>query len=148
MLDKIQNPLTLVGRLLLASLFVSAGFSKLAAFSATVGYISSGGLPMPEVGAVLAIVVEIIAGMALVAGIRTRVAALVLAVFTVAASLFSHNYWTLPADQQMVQQLLFFKNIAVVGGLLSLAAWGGGSWSVDARRVPTIPVMDAPVARA
>ena len=57
-----------------------------------------------------------------------------LAVFTLVASFFFHDYWALPADQQMIQQLLFFKNIAVVGGLLTLAAWGAGAWSVDGRR--------------
>jgi putative oxidoreductase len=55
-------------------------------------------------------------------------------VFTLAASYFFHNYWTLPVDQQFVQQLLFFKNIAVTGGLLALVAFGAGGWSVDARR--------------
>ena len=56
-----------------------------------------------------------------------------LAVFTLAASYFFHGYWRLPADQQFMQQLLFFKNIAVTGGLLTLAAWGAGAWSFDAR---------------
>jgi putative oxidoreductase len=49
------------------------------------------------------------------------------------ASYFFHPYWSLPAAQQLIPQLLFFKNIAVVGGLLTLAAWGAGAWSVDAR---------------
>ena len=89
---------------------------------------------MPQVAAALALVVEIVGGAALIAGYGTRLAAIVLAVFTLVASLFFHNYWALPADQQMVQQLLFFKNIAVVGGLLTLAAWGAGAWSVDGRR--------------
>jgi len=49
------------------------------------------------------------------------------------ASFFFHAYWAVPADQQLVTQLLFMKNIAVVGGLLTLAAWGAGAWSLDAR---------------
>ena len=100
----------------------------------TVGYISSVGLPMPQAAAALALVVEIVGGVALIAGYGTRLAAIVLAVFTLVASFFFHNYWALPADQQLIPQLLFFKNIAVVGGLLTLAAWGAGAWSVDARR--------------
>ena len=134
MLDKMQNPLALTGRVLLGLLFLPAGISKLTGFAGTVGYISSLGLPLPQVGAALALVVEIVGGVALIAGYRTQVAAIVLALFTLAASVLFHAYWALPADQQMIPQLLFFKNIAVVGGLLTLAAWGAGAWSVDARR--------------
>jgi putative oxidoreductase len=134
MLDQLQNPLSLLGRWLLAALFLPAGIDKLAGFSGTVGYISSAGLPFPELGAATAVGVEIVAGIALIIGLGTRPAALVLALFTLVASVFFHNYWAVPADQQLVQQLLFFKNLAVVGGLLTLAAWGAGSWSVDARR--------------
>jgi putative oxidoreductase len=134
MLDKLQNPLALAGRLLLAVLFLPAGIGKLTGFAGTVGYISSVGLPMPQVAAALALVVEILGGVALIAGYGTRLAAIVLALFTLVASFFFHNYWALPAEQQVIQQLLFFKNIAVVGGLFTLAAWGAGAWSVDARR--------------
>ena len=134
MLDKLQNPLALAGRLLLAVLFLPAGIGKLTDFAGTVDYISSVGLPMPQVAAALALVVEIVGSVALIAGYGTRLAAIVLAVFTLVASFFFHAYWALPADQQMIQQLLFFKNIAVVGGLLTLAAWGAGGWSVDGRR--------------
>jgi putative oxidoreductase len=133
MFDKLQNPLSLAGRVLLAALFLPAGFGKLTGFAGTVGYISSVGLPLPQVAAAIALLVEIVGGVALIAGFGTRVAAIVLAVFTLVASFFFHNYWALPADQQMIPQLLFFKNIAVVGGLLTLAAWGAGAWSVDGR---------------
>ena len=133
MLNALQNPLTLVGRLLLALLFLPAGIGKITGFAGTVGYITSAGLPMPTVGAVIALTVEIVGSLALISGFGTRIAALVLAVFTLVASVFFHNYWAVPADQQFVQQLLFFKNIAVVGGLLVLAAWGAGAWSLDAR---------------
>ena len=134
MFDKLQNPLSLLGRLLLASLFLPAGIGKITGFAGTVGYIASAGLPLPELGAVAAIAVEVLGGIALIVGFATRPAALVLAFFTLVASYFFHPYWAVPADQQMVTQLLFFKNIAVTGGLLTLAAWGAGAWSVDARR--------------
>ena len=134
MFDKMQNPLSLLGRLLLAALFLPAGIGKLTGFAATAGYISSVGLPLPELAAALALTVEIAGGVALLIGFGTRAAALVLAVFTLSASYFFHNYWAAPADQQFMQQLLFFKNVAVTGGLLTLAAWGAGAWSVDAHR--------------
>lgn len=134
MTNTLQNPLSLVGRLLLAALFLPAGIAKLTGFAGTVDYIGSVGLPLPSLAAALAIIVEIGGGLALLAGFGTRVAAIVLALFTLAASFFFHNYWGMPADQQFVQQLLFNKNIAVAGGLLALAAGGPGGWSLDARR--------------
>lgn len=134
MFAKLQDPLALAGRLLMAWLFLPAGIDKLTGFAGTVGYISSVGLPMPQLGAVVALVVEIVGGLALIAGLGTRLAAIVLAAFTLVASFFFHAYWAVPADQQLIPQLLFYKNIAVVGGLLTIAAWGAGAWSVDARR--------------
>jgi putative oxidoreductase len=134
MFNTLQNPLSLVGRLLLAALFLPAGISKIGGFAGTAGYIASKGLPLPEVGAAIAVVVEILGGLALIAGFGTRLAALVLALFTLVATFFFHNYWGVPADQAFVQQLLFNKNIAVVGGLLVLAAHGAGAWSLDAKR--------------
>ena len=134
MFTALQNPLTLVGRLLLALLFLPAGISKIGGFVGTVGYITSKGLPMPSVAAAIAIVVEVGGSLALIAGFGTRWAALALAAFTFVASFFFHNFWGVPAEQAMVQQLMFFKNIAVVGGLLVLAAHGAGAWSLDAKR--------------
>ena len=130
----LQNPLSLTGRVLLAVLFLPAGLSKIGGFSGTVGYITSKGLPFPELAAVAAIVLEVAGGLALLLGFGTRWAALALAGFTLVATVIFHNYWAMPAAQQMVQQLMFMKNIAVVGGLLTLAAWGAGTWSVDARQ--------------
>ena len=129
-----QNALNLAGRVLLAALFLPAGISKLTGFEGTVGYIASVGLPLPAVGAVLALLVEIVGSVALIAGFGTRIAALVLALFTLVASFFFHAFWAVPADQAFMVQLLFFKNVAVVGGLLALAANGAGGWSLDARR--------------
>ena len=134
MLNSLQNLLALIGRLLLAFLFLPAGLSKIGGFAGTVGYIASKGLPLPSAGAAIAIVIEVGCGLALIAGFGTRWAALVLAGFTLVATFVFHNFWAMPADQVMMQQLMFFKNIAVVGGLLVLAAHGAGQFSVDARR--------------
>lgn len=134
MSQPIQNALTLAARLLFVLLFLPAGLSKVTGFAGTAGYIASVGLPFASLGAVVAIVVEVIGGLALLVGFRTRIAAVVLAAFTLAASVFFHAYWSMPADQATVQQLLFNKNLAVVGGLLALAVSGAGQWSLDARR--------------
>jgi putative oxidoreductase len=95
MLNRLSNPLALAGRILIALMFVPAGFQKIGGFAGTVGYA---------------------------------------AFFTLLASFFFHAYWSVPADAAMMQQLLFWKNIAVTGGLLGFAAHGAGGWSVDARR--------------
>ncbi|MDO9031014.1 MAG: DoxX family protein [Hydrogenophaga sp.] len=130
----LQNPLALLSRLLLATLFLPAGIGKITGFAGTAGYIASVGLPMPTVAAAVAIAVEVLGGLALIVGFGTRWAALALALFTLGASFFFHNYWAMPAEQQMMQQLMFMKNIGVTGGLLALAAFGAGAFSLDARR--------------
>jgi len=128
-----QDTLALVGRILVALLFVPAGFGKITAFSGTVGYIASAGLPLPSVAAVIAIVAELGFGLMLLFGFKTRIAAIVLAVFTAVAAISFHNYWAMPADQAYVNQLMFFKNLAITGGLLTIAAFGAGRFSIDRR---------------
>lgn len=131
----LQNPLTLVARVLLALMFLLGGYGKLGAgFAGTVGYIGSVGLPAASVLAALAAAVELVGAVLLIIGYQTRWAALALALFTLAANVFFHNYWAMPADKQMVNQLMFLKNLAVAGGMLALVAWGAGAWSLDAKR--------------
>mgnify|MGYP000037015075 FL=1 len=129
-----NNALNLIGRILLAALFLPAGLSKLSGFEGTVGYISSVGLPLPTVAAAAALTVEILGSVALIVGFQTRIAAAVLAVFTLVASAFFHAFWAAAPEQAFVQQLLFFKNIGVVGGLLVLVSSGAGAWSLDAKK--------------
>ena len=118
-----------VGRLLLAAIFLISGVGKLLDPAGTIGYIGAVGLPLPELGYLLAVVVEIGGGLLLIAGYRTRLVAVSLAVFTVAAAIFFHNQF---ADQN--QLIHFLKNIAIAGGLLQVAAFGAGRFSLDSRR--------------
>lgn len=134
MLSSLQNPLALVSRLMFAVMFLPAGIGKITGFAGTVGYISSVGMPLPTVAAAVAAVIEVVGSLALIVGFGTRFAALVLAFFTLVASFFFHAYWSVPEAQQMVVQLMFYKNIAIVGGLLALTAFGAGAWSVDGQR--------------
>jgi putative oxidoreductase len=119
----------LVGRILLAAIFLLSGASKLADPAGTIGYIASAGLPFPQLGFAGAAAVEVLGGLALVVGYRTRIAALVLAIFSLAAALAFHSAL---ADQN--QFIHFFKNIAMAGGLLQIVAFGGGVLSLDARK--------------
>ena len=134
MSNSLQNPLALIGRILLALMFVLAGFSKLSGFNGTAGYIGSAGLPAPALLAALTIVLELGGGLALMAGLYTRWVALALGLFTLLVSFIFHPFWAVPADQAMVTNLLFMKNISVAGGMFVLAAFGAGAFSLDARR--------------
>ena len=124
----------LIGRVLLALMFLMAGFSKFGGLEGTAGYIASKGLPMPQVLAIGAAVLEFGAAVLLIIGWQARWAALALAAFTLLATMLFHNFWAMPAEQQMVQQLMFMKNISVVGGLLVVFGLGAGALSVDQRR--------------
>jgi putative oxidoreductase len=128
-----QDTLALIGRVLIAALFIPAGFGKIGGFAGVVGYISAVGLPLPQLGAAIAIIVELGLGLLLLVGYKTRIVSIVLAVFTVATAVFFHNYWGMPADKAYVNQLMFFKNIAIAGGLLAIAAFGAGRFSIDKR---------------
>jgi len=126
-----QATTNLVARLLFVALFLPAGVSKLTGFEGTVGYFNSLGIPVASLAVIATIAIEILGSIALLIGFKTRVAAAVLAIFTLLASIAGHAYWAVPAEQVFVQKLMFFKNLAVVGGLLLLAIQGAGRLSID-----------------
>jgi putative oxidoreductase len=123
--------LALLGRVLLASIFVYSGFGKITDFQGTAGYIASARMPMPQVLAVGAIIVEFIGGLALLIGFRARWAALAFVVFLIVITPIFHNFWSVPADEVMSQQINFIKNVAIIGGMLMVMAFGPGRYSVD-----------------
>ncbi len=126
--------MALIGRVLIALLFIPGGFAKIAGFAGTVGYIASKGVPLPEVCAAIAVIVELGFGILLLIGYQTRWAALGIAVFTFVITFIFHNFWGVPAEQVMMQKMNFFKNLAIVGGLLAFASFGPGRFSLDAKR--------------
>ena len=138
MSDSLKAPLVVVGRVLLALMFIMAGFSKLGNISGTAGYIASGGLPLASVLAVVVGLLELLGGIAIAIGFQARWAALALGLFTIAASLLFHKFWAVAPEQAFVQQLMFMKNLSVAGGLFIVAALGAGPVSVDARRAPQL----------
>ena len=124
----------LIARILLALMFLLAGISKFAGLEGTAGYIASKGLPLPQLLAFGTAALEVVGAVMLIIGWQARWAALALAAFTLLATMLFHNFWALPAEQQMVQQLMFMKNISVVGGLLVVFSLGAGTLSLDQRR--------------
>lgn len=130
-----QDTLALIGRALVAWLFIPAGFGKIAGFAGVAGYIASRGVPLPEVSAAIAVIAELGLGLLVLFGLKTRWAALGLAIFLAVITPIFHNYWAVEAAQQMMQKQAFDKNLAVLGGLLVLAAFGAGRWSFDGQRV-------------
>ncbi|MCI5078490.1 DoxX family protein [Oricola sp.] len=118
----------LAARVLLAYIFIVSGWGKFFAIEGTAGYISSVGLPAATLLAWGAAIFELVAGLAILVGFRTRESAWALAAFTVFAGFMFHYQ---PADQ--MQMIMFMKNIAIAGGFLALAVTGAGSLSVDER---------------
>jgi len=129
---RIYGPL--VGRILLALIFVISGFGKITGFEGTVGYIASKGLPLPQLGAVGATVVELVGGILLIIGWQTRWAATALFLYLIPTTLIFHPFWAVEAAQQQMQQINFMKNLAIMGGMLYVMAFGAGSLSIDNRQ--------------
>ena len=129
----LQDAATLIGRILIAYIFIKSGWGKITGFEGTVGYIASKGLPLPQVGAIIAIVVEFLGGIMLLVGFKARWAALAVAIFTIVAGIFFHNFWAVEAAQRMMQEINFNKNLAIAGGLLFVFAFGPGRYSLDKR---------------
>jgi len=128
-MQRSENAATLVGRILMCVIFVLGGWGKLMGPAATQAMFASHSLPLPEAAWVLAVVVELGGGLALLFGLFTRPVGLVLAVWSIATALIAHTNF---ADR--MQEINFLKNMAMAGGFLYVAAFGAGAWSLDAWR--------------
>jgi putative oxidoreductase len=128
-----QDWAALLGRILLALIFVMSGYGKIGGFEGTAGYIASKGLPLPQAGAAIALVVELVGGILLVLGWKARWAALAIAIFSLVSAFLFHGYWGFPAEQRMAQYISFWKNVAIAGGMLMVFAFGPGRYSIDRR---------------
>lgn len=121
----------LIGRLLLALIFILSGFSKITGFAGTVGYMASQGLPVPQLLIIPAILIELGGGLLILIGYQTRWAALAIVLFLIPTTLIFHAFWAVPTEQVQMQMIQFQKNLAIMGGLLCLMAAGPGRYSVD-----------------
>ncbi|HVE90255.1 MAG TPA: DoxX family protein [Burkholderiaceae bacterium] len=128
-----SDVLSFIGRIFLAVIFVVSGYSKISGFEGLVGQIASKGLPAAQAFAVATIVIEVGVGLMLIAGWKARWAAFLIAVFTAVVTVLFHNFWAVPEAQKMLQQTHFLKNLAMIGGLLMVVAFGPGRWSIDKR---------------
>ena len=132
-MSSMSKPLVLVARILMASIFISAGFSKVFGFDGVTAYIASKGLPMPMIIAGLTVALEILGGLAIIVGYKARIAGLLLGLFSILAAFIFHNFWAFPPEQVYLQNIMFMKNLSMAGGLFLLAVFGAGGYSVDAR---------------
>lgn len=132
-MNSMTNVFALIGRILLAALFLHSGFGKIGGFQGLIGTVASKGFPMPEFFAAVTIALELVAGLMLVVGWKVRWAALALAAFTLLLSFLFHNFWAMPEAQVAMQRIQFLKNMGMIGGLLYVAAFGAGRFSVDKR---------------
>lgn len=123
------DAIALVGRILIAAIFVLSGASKITQPAATIAYMTAAGLPVAPIGLVVAALIELGGGIGLILGYRTRLAASALAAFALVTAFVFHSDFS---DQN--QFIHFFKNVAVAGGLLQIAAFGAGRLSLDALR--------------
>ena len=126
-----QPTLLLLARIFMAALFLVAGTRKLLAYAGTVGYFAKLGFPAPDVVAVLAMVIELGAGLMLASGWRTRSAAWLLVVFVAVATAMAHRFWEFEPAQFGNQLNHFLKNVAIIGGLFFVATFGPGRMALD-----------------
>jgi putative oxidoreductase len=131
--EKAWDGLLLVCRILLMLLFVIFGWGKLTGFGGTVGYFSQTGVPVPALAAIIAVVMEFFVGLAIILGLLTRPLAVILAIYTLGTALIGHQYWTMSGMARMENEINFFKNVSIIGGLLLLYLTGAGRYSIDAR---------------
>ena len=123
----------LIGRILISVVFLLSGFGKLSSFGASAAFLASKHFPIPSAMLAGAIIVEIIGGLCLVFGFQARIAAFIMFLYLIPATLVFHNFWAMQGGARMDNQGHFLKNLAIMGGLLMVSAYGPGKPSLDER---------------
>lgn len=131
--NNLTNVLALVGRILIAAIFVISGFGKIGGFEGVAGYIGSKGLPMPQVLAALTIALELGGGILLILGFKTRWVAALFFLWLIPTTVIFHAFWGLDPKAAQQMQIHFLKNVSIMGAMLMLVAFGPGAWSLDKR---------------
>lgn len=130
-MTSLSNWSALLGRIGLGAIFLWSGYGKLVHMDGNIGYMKAFAMPSPELLIWPALLIELTAGVMLLVGWKARWAALALAVFTIPATFVFHAFWNVPADQAFNQQIHFLKNVAIIGGLLSVVAHGAGQFALE-----------------
>jgi putative oxidoreductase len=123
----------LFGRILFSTVFLFSGLTKVMAFSMMSGFAQAKGMPFPTLMIAGAAALEILGGLALLSGFQTRITAWILFVYLIPTTLIFHNFWTLTGAGQQDALVHFLKNLAIMGGLLIVATFGAGAYSLDNR---------------
>jgi putative oxidoreductase len=131
-MDASAKFLQIIGRFLIALIFVLAGFGKLGTIGATAAQMAGRGVPYANILVWGAVAVELGGGLMLMTGLWTRCVALVLFFYTMALALIFHAYWAVPAAEMRAQHGAFFEHVAMMGGILYVVAFGAGPYSLDA----------------
>jgi putative oxidoreductase len=132
-MQKLERFAPLLGRILLAQIFLLSGLNKIGAWEQTAGYMASKNLPLVPFFLVAAILFEVGGGLSVALGYKARLGAAALVVFLIPATLIFHNFWALQGMEQQVQMIMFMKNLAILGGLLLVIGFGPGPLSLDHR---------------
>jgi putative oxidoreductase len=136
MADSSGGVVPLIGRILMSQIFILAGIIKVMNFSMMTGYVAAAHLPLPKVSLAIAAAIEILGGLAILTGFHTRFAAWIVFLFLIPTTLLFHNFWAMQGAERQDNIGHFQKNVAIMGGLLILAAYGAGRYSLDSSRAP------------
>jgi putative oxidoreductase len=134
MSDSSSSFTPLAGRILMSVMFLISGFFKIGGYTQMVGYATAKGLPMASVAIACAAVLELAGGLAILAGFQTKIAAWLLFLYLIPVTFFFHNFWAMQGMEQQDNMIHLLKNVAIMGGLVILAANGPGPYSVDHSR--------------
>lgn len=129
---RFSDAAVLVARIMLVWLFIMFGWPKLTGFHDTVLYMQHVGSPLPMLAAIIAVFMELFAGLLILIGLLTRPLALLFVPYTLGTALIGHHYWTMTGAAQHINEINFYKNISIMGGFLLLYVTGAGRYSVDA----------------
>lgn len=131
---RIRHSLALIGRILLCCVFLVSAYAKITEWSASVQMMAAKGIPAASVFLATAIVIECLGGLAILTGFKAKQAALIVFLYLIPVTFLFHNFWEQGPAAQPMQLVNFLKNLAIMGGLLQLAAFGPGKFAIGKDR--------------